>query len=153
MKKIIYPTPDGTETVYESVLTTRIDLLQARLAPLAAFFAARPAMAAILSGILPTVREEWGRADAEGRSLYLEVTPTHLSGAGFSVPYGDTDGMDPITAPIELWAFSLALAEGVRSRLSEPQRVRVRPLYVENALNMAVGCLRMTVELVAAEED
>lgn len=152
MKKMIYLTPDGTEAVYEAVLTTRIELLQARLIPLTEAFSALPATSKILSQMLPAMGDEWERAAAEGRPLYLEVTPTHLSGAGFSIPYGDLDVMEPITAPMELWALSLALAEGVRSGLSEPHRVRVRPLYIENALNMAVGCLRMTVELIATEE-
>ncbi len=142
MKNISYPTPEGTETVYETVLLTRIELLQSRLTPLRDAYAAHAGMTKLLLRMRPAFGEAWKAA--KGKPIYLEITPTHLYGACFSIPYGELDFIEPPTTPMERWAFLLAVSDGLAAGLT-PHTAEVCPLYLENGLNLAVENERLEV--------
>lgn len=145
MKKITYQTPNGPESIYQTVLDDRIELLQARLSPCVELCASLPVIEMLTEQMLPTVREEW--TDAGDRTCFLEITPTHLSGFGFTVAYCELIEGEVSLSPMETWAFALALAEALRLGLPCPEETVVCPLFVENTLNMAVENHRYTVAL------
>lgn len=145
MKKILYQTPNGTESIHQTVLDDRIELLKARLSACAELCASLPVMELLSEQMLPTVRQDWARTD--GSIYFLEITPTHLSGLGFTVAYRELIDRETVLSPMEIWAFALTLAEALRSGLPHPEEAVVCPLFVENALNMVIENHRYTVAL------
>lgn len=142
MKRMIYPTPDGTEVVYETAILVRIELLKARLKPIAESFSALPITAHLAERLLPTAKAAWDTWAPNGIA-YLELTPESLTGFGRSVSLGEIPDKPLLSTPLECWGLAVAVAE----RLAEACGARVCPLYLENALGMAAGDLRVTVEL------
>ena len=142
MKRMIYPTPDGTEAVYETVVLSRIELLKARLKPVAESFSALPLTAQLTEQLLPVAQVSWDNWASNGIA-YLELTPDSLTGFGCSVSLRERPDSPPLSVPLECWGFAIAVAQ----RLADSCGARVCPLYLENALNLAVGNLRVTVGL------
>lgn len=140
MKRMIYPTPDGTEAVYETAIFSRIELLKARLRPITESFSALPLTAQLAEQLLPAAKTAWDNWSPNGMA-YLELTPEYLTGFGFSISLRECPDCPPLSTPMECWGLAVAVAE----RLAEACGARVCPLYVENALAMAVGDLRVTV--------
>lgn len=140
MKRMIYPTPDGTEAVYETVLLSRIEMLKVRLKLIAESFSALPITAHLAERLLPTAMAAWDNWASNG-IVYLELTPESLTGFGRSVSLGEIPDKPPLSTPMECWGLAVAVAE----RLAEVLGARVCPFYVENALGMAAGDLRVTV--------
>ena len=136
MKNIIYPTPEGTETIYETVLLTRIECLKSQLDPLRKAYATDKGMTKFLPGMLPPFVEAWQAA--QGHPLYLEITPAHLYGAGLAIPCEELSLTAPPTTLMERWAFLLVLADNLTAGLPA-NTAEVCPLYLENGLNLAVG--------------
>ena len=142
MKRMIYPTPDGTEAVYETVVLSRIELLKAQLKPMAESFSALPMTAYLAELLLPTAKAAWDHWASNGIA-YLELTPDSLTGFGFSISLREFLDCPPLSTPMECWGFTVAVAE----RLAEACGARVCPQYLENALNTATGNHRVTVGL------
>jgi hypothetical protein len=78
---------------------------------------------------------------------YLEITPDALTGFGFSVSLRDLPDLPPLSAPMDCRGLVMAVAEGLRRGMKDPDGAAVFPLYVENALRLAVDDLRVTVGL------
>lgn len=146
MKKIIMETPFGQETLYQPTLDAVIEHLAKKLAAVTARYATLPAVAQLIEWMLPTARTEWDSLATRGM-VYLEVTPESLTGFGFAVHLCDLPHMPPPSAPLDCWGLAMAVAEGLRRGLADPDKVGVQPLYVENALNLAVDHARVTVGL------
>ena len=144
MKKLTYQTPEGYETIHEAVLLPRIELLQSRLTPLRDAYAAHEDMAKLLSRMRPSFMEVWRSADT--RPIYLEITPTHLHGAGISISCTELDLISHPATFTERWAFLLAIADGLAAGLPS-HAVEVFPLYLENGMNLAVGHDRAEIML------
>ena len=140
MKRIFYPTPDGTETVYETVILSRIKLLNDRLKSASETYLNLPLTARLAEQLLPAAGAAWDNWALNGIA-YLELTPESLTGFGFSISLRECPDRPPLSTPMECWGFAVAVAE----RLAEACGARVCPLYLENALGMAVGDLRVTV--------
>ena len=140
MKRMIYQTPDGTEVVYETAILVRIELLKARLKPIVESFSALPMTAELAEQLLPAAKAAWDNWASNGIA-YLELTPECLTGFGFSISLRECPDCPPLATPMECWGFAAAVAE----RLAKACGARVCPLYLENALGMAVGDLRVTV--------
>ncbi len=140
MKRMIYPTPDGTEAVYETVVLSRIEMLKARLKPIAESFSVLPITAELTEQLLPTAKAAWDHWASNGIA-YLELTPECLTGFGFSISLRECPDCPPLSTPMECWGLAVAVAE----RLAKTCGARVCPFYVENALGMAAGDLRVTV--------
>ena len=96
--------------------------------------------------MLPTVREEWQSQTTDG-TAYPEVTPDVLTGFGFSLSLYDLPDLPPPASLPACRGLALAVAEGLQVRMEAPDGVAVCPLFVENALQMAVGNSRVTVGL------
>ena len=143
MKRMIYQTPDGTEVVYETAILVRIELLKARLKPIVESFSALPITAELTEQLLPAAGAAWDTWAPNGIA-YLELTPEYLTGFGFSISLRECPDCPPLSTPMECWGFAVAVAE----RLAKTCGARVCPFYVENALGMAVGDLRVTVGIV-----
>jgi hypothetical protein len=146
VKKIVMETPFGQETLYQPTLDAVIEYLAEKLAAVTAQYAALPAVAQLVEWMLPGARTEWDSLAARGM-VYLEVTPESLAGFGLAVHLCDFPHMPPLSAPLDCWGLAMAVAEGLRRGLADPDKVGVHPLYVENALNLAVNHARMTVGL------
>lgn len=142
MKRMIYPTPDGTEAVYETVVLSRIELLKDQLKPMAESFSALPTTAQLTEQLLPAVRDEWDTWSPNGIA-YLEVTSACLAGFGYSVSLCELPDSLSLSTPLECWGFAIAVAQ----RLADACGARVCPQYLENALNTATGNHRVTVGL------
>ena len=140
MKRMIYQTPDGTEVVYETAILVRIELLKARLKPIVESFSALPMTAELAEQLLPAAKAAWDNWASNGIA-YLELTPECLTGFGFSISLRECPDCPPLSTPMECWGLAVAVA----GRLAEACEARVCPLYLENALGMAVGDLRVTV--------
>ena len=149
MKNITYPTPEGTETICEAVLLPRIEQLQSQLAPLRKAYAPREEMAALLQRMRPFFGKAWQAAN--GCPLYFEITPTHLYGAGISIPCTEWGLLSYPATFTERWAFLLALADGLTAGLPS-HAAEVCPLYLENGLNLAVGNDRAEILLQPLRE-
>ena len=142
MKRMIYPTPDGTEAVYETVVLSRIELLKDQLKPMAESFSALPTTAQLTELLLPTAKSAWDHWVSNGIT-YLELTPDSLTGFGFLISLREFPDCPPLSTPMECWGFTVAVAQ----RLAEACGARVCPQYLENALNTATGNHRVTVGL------
>ena len=146
MNPILLHTPYGAETLYQPTLDAVILQLSATLSPIKESFSSLPAVDRLTEWILPTAREEW-QAQPSAEVAYLEVTPDALTGFGFSVSLRDLPEIPPPSTVWECWGLAMAVAEALRTGMNAPDGVTVFPLYVENALNLAVGNLRVTVGL------
>ena len=146
MNSILLHSPFGDEILHQSTLDAVIEHLAKRLAAVTTEYAALPAVAQLVEWMLPTARTEWDSTVAQGM-VYLEVTPESLTGLGLSIHLCDLPHMPPLSAPLDCWGLAMAVAEGLRRGLADPDKVGVHPLYVENALNLAVNHARMTVGL------
>ena len=151
MQKITFETPFGQETLYQPTLDAVILQLSATLSPIKESFSSLPAVERLTEWILPTAREEW-QAQPSAEVAYLEVTPDALTGFGFSVSLRDLPEIPPPSTVWECWGLAMAVAEALRTGMNDSDGVTVFPLYVENALNLAVGNLRVTVGLGRGEE-
>ena len=140
MKRMIYLTPDGTEAIYETVVLSRTELLKAQLKPMAESFSALPITAHLTEQLLPAAKAAWDTWAPNGIA-YLELTPECLTGFGFSISLRECPDCPPLATPMECWGLAVAVAE----RLAEACGARACPFYVENALGMAAGDLRVTV--------
>ena len=143
MKKLTVSTPYGEETLYQATLDATVEHLAARLIPVAESFSALPMTAELAEQLLPTAKAAWENWAPNGMA-YLELTPESLTGFGCSISLRECPDCPPLSTPMECWGFAVAVAE----RLAEACGARVCPLYVENALGMAVGDLRVTVGIV-----
>ena len=143
MKRMIYLTPDGTEAIYETVVLSRTELLKAQMKPIAESFSALPITAELTEQFLPAAGAAWDHWASNGMA-YLELTPEYLTGFGFSISLRECPDCPPLATPMECWGLAVAVAE----RLAKTCGARVCPFYVENALGMAVGDLRVTVGIV-----
>lgn len=146
MQKIMIPTPEGVESVYDTIILTRLELLKERVAPLIESFSSLPVTASLTERMLPFLRAAWESGTVNG-TVYIEVTPKYLTGAGLSVDLTELSAMPPLSTALDCWGFALALAEGLRQGLPNPTAAVVCPLYMENALNLAVENPRITVGL------
>ena len=142
MEKIILHSPYGDEPLYQTTLNAAVQHLAAMLSPVAESFSALPATAQLTEQLLPAAQTTWDEWATRGM-VYLEITPDSLMGFGFSISPGELPDMPPLSSPLACWGFAAAVAE----RLADFCGARVCPLYLENALNLAVGNLRMTVAL------
>ena len=140
MEKQTVSTPYGEETLYQATLDAAVEHLAERLMPMAESFSALPITAHLAERLLPTAKAAWDTWAPNGIA-YLELTPECLTGFGRSVSLGEIPDKPPLSTPLECWGLAVAVAE----RLAEDCGVRVCPLYVENALGMAAGDLRVTV--------
>ena len=145
MEKLTVSTPYGKETLYQATLDAAVEHLAARLIPVAESFSALPITAKLTEQLLHTAKAAWNTWAPNGIA-YLEFTPEYLTGFGFSISLRECPDCPPLSTPMECWGFAVAVAE----RLAETCGARVYPLYVENALGMAVGDLRVTVGVVKA---
>ena len=146
MPPIILQTPFGVESLYQPTLDAIILHLSDTLSPIVASFSSLPAVERLTEWILPTAREEW-QAQPSAEVAYLEVTPGALTGFGFSVSLRDLPEIPPPSTVWECWGLAMAVAEALRTGMNDSDGVTVFPQYVENALNLAVGNLRVTVGL------
>ena len=146
MTSILLHTPFGDETLYQPTLDAAIELLAERLSSSSARYASHPAVARLVEKMLPTARAQWDTFTARGMA-YLEITPDALTCFGFSVSLRDLPNLPPLSAPMDCWGLAMAMAEGLRRGMKDPDRAAVFPLYVENALHLAVDDLRVTVGL------
>ena len=146
MNSILLHSPFGDEILYQSTLDAVIEHLAKKLAAVTTQYAALPAVAQPVEWMLPTAQTEWESSAARGM-VYLEVTPESLTGFGFSISLRDLPEIPPPSTVWECWGLAMAVAEGLRAGMDEPNGVTVFPLYVENALNLAVENLRVTVGL------
>ena len=146
MNSILLHSPFGDEILYQSTLDAVIEHLAKKIAAVTTEYAALPAVAQLVEWMLPTARTEWNSLATRGM-VYLEVTPESLTGFGFAVHLCDLPHMPPPSTPLDCWGLAMAVAEGLRWRLADPDKVGVQPLYVENALNLAVDHARVTVGL------
>ena len=144
MKKIYIETPFGQETLHQPTLDAATECLAHKLSPLVSSFSALPAVNTLARRMLPAVNGEFGESDA---LRYLEVTPDCLSGFGFSIQLRSLPHIPSLSSPLECWGFGLALAETLRAGSDSTDGIRICPLYVENALNLAAENPRMTVGL------
>ena len=144
MNPILLHTPYGDETLYQPTLDAVILQLSATLSPIKESFSSLPAVDRLTEWILPTARDE---LQTQAEVAYLEVTPDTLTGLGFSVSLRDLPEIPPPSTVWECWGLAMAVAEALRTGMNAPDGVTVFPLYVENALNLAVGNLRVTVGL------
>ena len=140
MKKLTVSTPYGEETLYQATLDAAVEHLAERLMPMAESFSALPITAELTEQLLPTAKAAWDHWASNGIA-YLELTPQSLTGFGFSISLRECPDCPPLATPMECWGFAVAVAE----RLAKACGARVCPFYVENALGMAAGDLRMTV--------
>lgn len=143
MEKLTVSTPYGEETLYQSTLDAAVEHLAARLIPVAESFSALPMTAELTEQLLTAAEAAWDNWAPNGIA-YLELTPECLTGFGFSISLRECPDCPPLSTPMECWGLAVAVAE----RLAEACGTRVCPLYVENALNLAVGNLRVTVGIV-----
>lgn len=146
MKKIILETPYGQESLYQSTLDAVILHLSDRLSAVTSVYSAFPAVAGLVDRMLPTVREECETRTTSGMA-YLEVTPDALAGFGFSLRLDDLPDLPPLYSTLDCWGLAMAVAEGLRAETDDPDGVTIFPLYVENALGLAVRNARVTVGL------
>ena len=151
MNPILLHTPYGDETLYQPTLDAVILQLSATLSHIKESFSSLPAVDRLTEWILSTAREEW-QAQPLAEVAYLEVTPDALTGFGFSVSLRDLPEIPPPSTVWECWGLAMAVAEALRTGMNAPEGVTVFPLYVENALNLAVGNHRVTVGLGRGEE-
>ena len=140
MEKLTVSTPYGEETLYQATLNAAVEHLAARLIPMAESFSALPLTARLAEQLLPATKAAWVAWSPNGRA-YLELTPHSLTGFGFSISLRELPDIPPLATPLECWGLAVAVAE----RLAEACGARVCPLYLENALGMATGDLRVTV--------
>ena len=152
MNPILLHTPYGDETLYQPTLDAVILQLSATLSPIKESFSSLPAVDRLTEWILPTAREEW-QAQPSAEVAYLEVTPDALTGFGFSVSLRDLPEIPPPSTVWECWGLAMAVAEALRTGMNDPDGVTVFPLYVENALNLAVGNHRVAVGLGRGTEE
>ena len=152
MNPILLHTPYGDETLYQPTLDAVILQLSATLSPIKESFSSLSAVERLTEWILPTAREEW-QTQSSTEVAYLEVTPDALTGFGFSVSLRDLPEIPPPSTVWECWGLAMAVAEALRTGMNDPDGVTVFPLYVENALNLAVGNHRITVGLGRGEEE
>lgn len=145
MEKLTVSTPYGEETLYQATLDAAVEHLAARLIPVAESFSALPITAHLAERLLPTAKAAWDNWASNGIA-YLELTPESLTGFGFSISLRKFPDCPPLSTPLECWGLAVAVAE----RLAEACGARACPLYMENALAMAVGDLRVTVGVVKA---
>ena len=146
MNPILLHTPYGDETLYQPTLDAVILQLSATLSPIKESVSSLPAVDRLTEWILPTAREEW-QAQPSAEVAYLEVTPDALTGFGFSVSLRDLPEIPAPSTVWECWGLAMAVAEALRTGMNDSDGVTVFPLYVENALNLAVGNHRVTVGL------
>ena len=140
MEKLTVSTPYGEETLYQATLDAAVEHLAARLIPVAKSFSVLPITAHLAEQLLPAAGAAWDNWSPNGIA-YLELTPEYLTGFGFSISLRECPDSPPLSTPLECWGLAVAVAE----RLAEACGARVCPLYVENALGMAAGDLRVTV--------
>ncbi|MBO5511050.1 MAG: hypothetical protein J6B24_04885 [Clostridia bacterium] len=140
MEKLTVSTPCGEETLYQATLDATVEHLAARLILMTESFSALPITAHLVERLLPTAKAAWDNWASNGIA-YLELTPESLTGFGRSVSLGEIPDKPPLSTPMECWGLAVAVAE----RLAEVLGARVCPFYVENALGMAAGDLRVTV--------
>lgn len=146
MQKILLETPFGQEILYQPTLDAVIELLAERLSSSFARYASHPAVARLVEKMLPTAKAQWDTFTARGMA-YLEITPDALTGFGVAVPLRDLPDLPPLSAPMDCWGLAMAMAEGLRRGMKDPDGAAVFPLYVENALHLAVDDIRVTVGL------
>lgn len=140
MKKLTVSTPYGEETLYQATLDATVEHLATRLILMAESFSALPITAHLAEQLLPAAVATWDNWASNGMA-YLEFTPEYLTGFGFSISLRECPDCPPLATPMECWGFAVAVAE----RLAKAYGARVCPLYLENALGMAAGDLRVTV--------
>lgn len=145
MEKLTVSTPYGEETLYQATLDAAVEHLAARLIPVAESFCALPITAELTEQLIPAAVAAWDNWASKGIA-YLELTPEYLTGFGFSISLRECPDCPPLSTPMECWGFAVAVAE----RLAKTCGARVCPFYVENALGMAAGDLRVTVGVVKA---
>ena len=145
MEKLTVSTPYGEETLYQATLDAAVEHLAARIILVAESFCALPITAELTEQLLPAAVAAWDNWAPNGIA-YLEFTPEYLTGFGFSISLRECPDCPPLATPMECWGFAFAVAE----RLAKACGARVCPLYVENALGMAAGDLRVTVGVVKA---
>ena len=145
MEKLTVSTPYGKETLYQATLDATVEHLATRLILMTESFSALPITARLAEQLLPAAKAAWDNWALNGIA-YLELTPESLTGFGFSISLRECPDCPPLSTPMECWGFAVAVAE----RLAEACGARVCPLYLENALGMAVGDLRVTVGVVKA---
>ena len=146
MTPIILQTPFGVESLYQPTLDAVILYLADKLSAVSTSFASHPSVMGLVDRMTPTARDEWDRRAFNG-TVYVEVTPDTLTGLEFSVSLRDLPDLPPPSTVWECWGLAMAVAEGLRAGMAEPDGVTVFPQYVENALNLAVGNPRVTVGL------
>lgn len=151
MQKTNIPTPDGVEAVYDELFLANYELLKERVTPLVESFSSLPITASLTERMRPSLLTAWESGTANS-TVYIEVTPKYLTGAGLSVDLTELSAMPPLLSTMDCWGFALALAEGVRRGMPDPSAAVVCPQYMENALNLAVGNPRITVGLRLAED-
>ena len=140
MEKLTVSTPYGEETLYQATLDATVEHLAAILILMTESYSALPMTAHLTELLLPTAKAAWDNWVPNGIA-YLELTPEYLTGFGFSISLRECPDCPPLSTPMECWGLAVAVAE----RLAEACGARVCPFYVENALGMAVGDLRVTV--------
>ena len=140
MEKLTVSTPYGEETLYQATLDATVEHLAARLIPVVESFSALPITAELAEQLLPTAKAAWDNWSPNGIA-YLELTPERLTGFGCSVSLDEMPDKPPLSTPLACWGLAVAVAE----RLAKDCGARVCPLYLENALGMAVEALRVTV--------
>ena len=140
MEKLTVSTPYGEETLYQATLDATVEHLAARLIPVAKSFSALPMTAELTELLLPSAKAAWDTWAPNGMA-YLELTPECLTGFGFSISLRECPDCPPLSTPMECWGLAVTVA----GRLAEACGARVCPFYVENALGMAAGDLRVTV--------
>ena len=146
MQIIMIPTPEGVESVYDTIILSHLELLKERVTPLIESFSSLPITASLTERMLPALRTAWELGTANS-TVYIEVTQKRLTGAGLSVDLTELSAMPPLLSPMDCWGFALALAEEVRRGMPDPSAAAVCPQYMENALNLAVENPRITVGL------
>lgn len=140
MEKLTVSTPYGEETLYQATLDAAVEHLATRLILMTESFSALPMTAELAEQLLPAAKAAWDTWAPNGMA-YLELTPECLTGFGFSISLRECPDCPPLSTPMECWGLAVAVA----GRLAEACGARVCPLYVENALGMAAGDLRVTV--------
>ncbi|MBP3667679.1 MAG: hypothetical protein J6K29_11605 [Clostridia bacterium] len=140
MEKLTVSTPYGEETLYQATLDATVEHLATRLILMTESFSALPITAELTEQLLPAAGAAWDHWALNGIA-YLELTPECLTGFGFSISLRECPDCPHLATPMECWGLAVAVAE----RLAKACGARVCPLYLENALGMAVGDLRVTV--------
>ena len=138
MKEITLHTPYGEEVLYQTTLNAAVEHLAEKLSPRMEFFLSLPITAQLAERMLSAAHNGWEEQLAVGETVYLEITPDALAGLGLYLPLKHLPDMPALSTPLELWGFAAAVAESVRWGLVDSAGIRVCPLYVENALNLAL---------------